>query len=537
MIESIRTNFWLIVPALIIMPIIATTIIIHEKEEQDFIDLSTEFAIQENEFKVREISSNIESIYELVDSKIDFITAAAKVDGIVSKEENHRLNVLFEELNEIAPFTVSISDKNYKIFYSRGMDSFPINSTIGNFPSIIDSSKTMKTTIGHVFEDSKVKVLLSNPYSIEDSFGGTVMVSFALEDIVAGHVNIENEDEEFLFIIDKNYDIIVDPLLVGHNLFDEAVIGHIGFEENEAKHYDHVLGDEKFYTSVYTNNLGERIDTGSPIRINGEIEYFLFIIAPTAPMRDLIAEMTYVDQVQTIALLVIAGFFVIGFSLRQRKRIKDDKLAIIGKLSSNIAHDIRNPLGTIRNSSIIIDKENDDHNEKISRELSRIKISTKRISHQVEEVLNYVRTTPLHLRQKSILKTVQDSIDSTDIPETITVKLPQNDVVFSYDRDKILIVFVNVILNAIQAIDEKKGHIAISIEEKGSDVIIHFENSGPAIPDNVLSKLFEPLFTTRLKGTGLGLSSCKNIIEQHEGGISVSQMPVTFSIKISRNLK
>lgn len=68
-------------------------------------------------------------------------------------------------------------------------------------------------------------------------------------------------------------------------------------------------------------------------------------------------------------------------------------------------------------------------------------------------------------------------------------------------------------------------------------MIIHFENSGPAIPDNVLSKLFEPLFTTRLKGTGLGLSSCKNIIEQHEGGISVSQMPVTFSIKISRNLK
>ncbi len=263
MMESIRTNFWLIVPALIIIPIIATTIIIHETEEQNFIDLSTEFAIHENEFKVREISSNIESTYELVDSKIDFITATAKVDGIVSEEENHRLNVLFEELNEIAPFTVSISDKNYKIFYSRGMDPFPLNSSIEKFPSIIESSETMKTTIDHVFEDSKVKVLLSNPYFIEDDFGGTVMVSFALEDLVAEHANIENEDEEFLFIIDKNYDIIVDPVLVGNNLFDEAVIGHIGLEESEAKHYDHVLGEEKFYTSVYTNNLGERIDTGS----------------------------------------------------------------------------------------------------------------------------------------------------------------------------------------------------------------------------------------------------------------------------------
>ena len=535
--ESIRTNFWLIVPVLIIIPIIVTTIIIHEKEEQDFVNLSTDFAIQENEFKVREISSNIESIYELVDSKIDFITAAAKVDGIVSEEERQRLNVLFEELNEIAPFTVSISDKNYKIFYSRGMDPFPINSTIKNFPSIVESSEIMKTTIGHVFEDSKVKVLLSNPYSIEDDFGGTVMVSFALEDIVAEHINIENEDEEFLFIIDKNYDIIVDPVLVGHNLFDGTVIGHIGLEENEAKHYDHVIGEEKFYTSVYVNNLGERIDTGSPIKINGEIEYFLFIIAPTAPMRDLIAEMTYVDQIQTIALLVIVGFFVIGFSLKHRKKIKDDKLAIIGKLSSNIAHDIRNPLGAIRNSSVIIDKENDDSNERISREINRIKTSTKRISHQVEEVLNYVRTTPLHLKQKSILETIQDSIDSVDIPETISVQIPQNDVTFAYDRDKILIVFVNVILNAVQAMEEKGGRILISVDEKRSDVLINFENSGPAIPDDVLPKLFEPLFTTRLKGTGLGLSSCKNIIEQHDGEISVSQMPVTFSIKISRNLK
>ncbi len=152
-------------------------------------------------------------------------------------------------------------------------------------------------------------------------------------------------------------------------------------------------------------------------------------------------------------------------------------------------------------------------------------------------MLNYVRTTPLHLKQKSILKTIQDSVDSVDIPETISVQIPKNDVTFAYDRDKILIVFVNVILNAVQAMEEKGGRISISIDEKKSDVLINFENSGPAIHDDVLPKLFEPLFTTRLKGTGLGLSICKNIIGQHEGGISVSQMPVTFSIKISKNLK
>ena len=271
--------------------------------------------------------------------------------------------------------------------------------------------------------------------------------------------------------------------------------------------------------------------------INDEIEYFLFVITPTAAMRSQIAEITFADQIQTVALLVIVGTFVIGFSLKQRKKIKMDKLTMIGQLSSNIAHDIRNPLGAIRNASIIINKENNDNNKKISREIDRIKISTKRISHQVEEVLNYVRTTPLNLKDKSILKTVEESIASLDIPENISIHLPKNDVSFLHDKEKILIVFVNIILNAIHAIEKKQGSISINIKEKTSEVIINFENSGPEIPDDDLPKLFEPLFTTRLKGTGLGLSSCKNIIEQHKGTISVNQMPVTFSVKISKNLK
>ena len=100
-----------------------------------------------------------------------------------------------------------------------------------------------------------------------------------------------------------------------------------------------------------------------------------------------------------------------------------------------------------------------------------------------------------------------------------------------------MIVFVNIILNAIPAIDKENGTISISLQEKSSDVTIHFENSGPQISEDTLSKLFEPLFTTRLEGTGLGLSSCKNIIEQHKGSISVSQMPVTFSVNVSKNLK
>jgi two-component system sensor histidine kinase HydH len=428
-------------------------------------------------------------------------------------------------------------DKDFQVYYSKGDKAIPINSSATDFTGVPEAFNTSKPTIHHVFEDSIAQVIFTHPFSNSEGFQGLAITVFELEDLIKIHGNIETEDEQFLFVIDKNYDIIVDPVLVGNNLFGDSVVSYIGMEEKEASHYENVLREEKFYTSVYSNNLGERIDTGIPIRVNGEIEYFLFVITPTAPMKNMIAKLVSTDQIQTVVLLMITGFFVIGFSLKQRKKIRVDKLTMIGQLSSNIAHDIRNPLGAIRNSSVIIEKENKDENEKITRELKRIKISTKRISHQVEEVLNYVRTTPLNLKEISILKTIQESVESTEIPENVTIRLPQNDVTIAHDKEKILIVFVNVILNAIQAIEEKQGYLAISIDENRSDVTIHFENSGPAILDNVLPKLFEPLFTTRLKGTGLGLSSCKNIIEQHNGSISVSQLPVRFSIKISKNLK
>ena len=537
MIRSFRENFWLIIPVLIIIPIIVTAIIIHEKSEQEMIEMAMEHVIEESELKTKDISSNIESTYELIDSKFDFLIASAKVDGVVSEEEEENINRVFEELNQITPTAIMLVDKNSQVYYSKGNEAFLTNSSVGAIFNGDNPFDTDKPTIHHIYEDSKARVVFSHPYSNSEGFHGLAIMIFELEVLIAKHGNIETEDKPFLFVIDKNYDIIVDPVLVGENLFEESVVGYIGLEGKEAEHYENVLGQERFYTSVYTNNLGERIDTGTPVRVNDKIEYFLFVITPTAPIHNEIAGITFTVQIQTVALMIVTGFFVIGFSLKQRKKIKVDKLTMIGQLSSNIAHDIRNPLGTIRNSSIIIEKENKDNNKMISRELKRIKISTKRISHQVEEVLNYVRTTPLHLKQKSILETIQESIESTDVPENIMIKMPQNDVTFVYDKEKILIVFVNVILNAIQAIDEKQGHISISIDEKRSDVVIHFENSGPPIPDEVLPKLFEPLFTTRLKGTGLGLSSCKNIIEQHRGTIVVNQTPVVFSIKISKNLE
>lgn len=98
---------------------------------------------------------------------------------------------------------------------------------------------------------------------------------------------------------------------------------------------------------------------------------------------------------------------------------------------------------------------------------------------------------------------------------------------------KIDAVFINLIVNAIQAMNQG-GTLEINIKTHGDYAVIDFIDSGSGIPEEFINKIFEPLFTTKQKGTGLGLASCKNIIEQHNGSIIVKNNPTTFTIKIPK---
>jgi signal transduction histidine kinase len=91
------------------------------------------------------------------------------------------------------------------------------------------------------------------------------------------------------------------------------------------------------------------------------------------------------------------------------------------------------------------------------------------------------------------------------------------------------IVFVNLLLNSIQAMDPQ-GKIAIRFYPSQDNIVIEFVDSGPGIATNILPKIFDPLFTTKQHGTGLGLATCKNIIEGHGGKIYVKNNPTTFTI-------
>jgi signal transduction histidine kinase len=218
--------------------------------------------------------------------------------------------------------------------------------------------------------------------------------------------------------------------------------------------------------------------------------------------------------------------------------IKSERFSAIGELASRVSHDIRNPLSNLNMSIELI--KNSPPGTKITDDIIHEKLEAaskniERISHQVNDVLGFVKNRQLKKENFLVSGCVQEAIESINTTKNITIQLPKSEIKISADFFQLQIVFNNLIINAIQAIDKNKGEILIRISEDSKNKIIEIENSGPPIPEDILPHIFDSLVTTKQVGTGLGLVSCKTIIENHKGAINVKNNPTTFIITIPKS--
>ncbi|MBI1829701.1 MAG: PAS domain S-box protein [Thaumarchaeota archaeon] len=218
------------------------------------------------------------------------------------------------------------------------------------------------------------------------------------------------------------------------------------------------------------------------------------------------------------------------------EKAKNSRLIAIGETASRLGHDLRNPLSIIMNTFAILKlkSKNVVLDESILKKYDIIERAISRMSHQIEDVLDFVRIKPLELGSHSLVEIIKGLSDKITKPVNVKINLPQNDLKITCDSKKLEIVFINIITNAVQAMGDK-GEITIKITDDKDNSCISIENSGPGIPDEILSKIFDPLFTTKQTGTGLGLVSSKNIVEQHGGSITVKNNPTTFTILLPMN--
>jgi signal transduction histidine kinase len=209
---------------------------------------------------------------------------------------------------------------------------------------------------------------------------------------------------------------------------------------------------------------------------------------------------------------------------RFRRMIRADRLATIGELAAGAAHEIRNPLTAIKSSlQYLAQKCQQDTEKKL---LAVALQETDRIDEILAALLAFSRPTEIKKEPYDLVVVLTESLSLLAFQAraagvVVETKFPAEPVLLTGDKSQIKQLFLNIFLNAIQAM-EKGGTLTGEVLRLGADrVLVRVTDTGVGIPEEAMDKIYDPFFTTKKGGTGLGLSICYNIVKSHYGEIEV----------------
>jgi len=234
----------------------------------------------------------------------------------------------------------------------------------------------------------------------------------------------------------------------------------------------------------------------------------------------------------------------------QFQLIQAEKMEVVGRLASAVAHEVKNPLAVIIQGVEYLLGKIDSKDENVQLTLQYIKEAVERADNIVEGLLDFSSSSRLNIEKANINEVVEKSISlmrhifdegNIEIIQDFSIEIPD----ILMDKNKIEQVFVNIFMNSVQAMPDG-GKITVrtyidkftepkhavgrrkeDIFSLGETVVIaEISDTGPGVPEEILRKIFDPFFTTRHKegGTGLGLSIVENIIDMHKGRIEVKNI-------------
>ncbi len=230
-----------------------------------------------------------------------------------------------------------------------------------------------------------------------------------------------------------------------------------------------------------------------------------------------------------------AGKIMEGKAL-ERLRLEEtlnqtERLAHLGTMVATVSHEIKSPLGIVRSTAEILEKRI----KKVApgnEHLARIIVDeTMRLNRIVVEFLDFARPQEMHLEKghvneiaEKVLAFINPMLAEQHI-QLITDLAPDLPLA-EIDRDQLYRAFLNILLNAVQAM-EGGGVLQIGSRrlEEGRKIEVTIRDSGMGMTEEKIAQIFKPFFTDKNKGTGLGLAITKNIIESHSGGIRVESTP------------
>lgn len=215
--------------------------------------------------------------------------------------------------------------------------------------------------------------------------------------------------------------------------------------------------------------------------------------------------------------------------LLQDKVKRSEKLAAIGKLAASVAHEIRNPLSSIRGFAQYLSHALKDRaKEKEYAEIMVIEVD--RINRVVSDLLTFARPMRAELSPTDVNDLVEHSVrlmQAEALSRSVEVRMNVSNLTkLPLDQNQISQALLNLLLNAIQALDSG-GHVEIGAVLNAAESRLHLwvEDDGPGIALPETDRIFEPFYTTKEKGTGLGLAIVNKIVENHNGEIKVFSPP------------
>lgn len=237
------------------------------------------------------------------------------------------------------------------------------------------------------------------------------------------------------------------------------------------------------------------------------------------------------DQLQ----IRIAELDAVNKELIELKSI--EKFAATGRISRTIAHEVRNPLTNINLATEHLHTEFEG-NAETDLLLDMITRNANRINHLISDLLNSTKVTQLSFSDVSINDLIDNSLnfarDRVELNGIKVIKRYDPEICkIRVDEEKLQIAFLNIIVNAIEAMEPFKGVLSIKTATAGNKCVASFNDNGKGMTKEQVDKVYEPYYTTKEKGNGLGLTNTQNIIISHKASIKIESLPgkgTTFTI-------
>ncbi len=208
----------------------------------------------------------------------------------------------------------------------------------------------------------------------------------------------------------------------------------------------------------------------------------------------------------------------------EKATLQSEKLAAASRLVRTIAHEVRNPLNNITLAAEQLN--NEEINETQNLYLDIIQRNSKRINQLITELLYTSRTLSIQLKKEPIQVIIDDVINAA--LDRLTLKhinlhlsYPNKVLTIFCDRINIKLALLNIVINAIEAMDEHLGRLEITVVEDNLNAILSIKDNGCGITEENLGRLFEPYFTQKRNGVGLGLAFTFNILQAHKATVDV----------------